>query len=63
MANHGQLFRGWFIQLVHSPSVFFRYCGAWDALKNIVDAVRFFLAEYGRVAMHGGSVHAYYIGV
>ena len=32
-------------------------------LKSILDAVRFILAEYGLVAMHGGPVHAYFVGV
>ena len=31
---------------------------ATHAFSIILDAVRFVLAEYGRVAMHGGPVHA-----
>ena len=37
--------------------------GLWDGLKNILDAVRFILAEYGLVAMHGGRVYANVTGV
>ena len=34
--------------------VFLELFGGWDAFKRILDAARFFLAQRGLVATHGG---------